>query len=209
MKSGRLAGNAFTFIFWNAKSLSNFACDLELPEETNREIEGGTYPFMYTIFYNRKFFFITNGPKFCKSIRLFIVDTKPFADREDEDEEFTAEEKKELAEFKRVFINAKIVEETGEEWPFNEGCLSIPKIREDVIRKPKIRIKYVDENFLKHDEVHEGLIARVIQHEYDHIEGKLFTDKISPLRRRLLQGRLNDISKGKVKVTYKMKFPNK
>lgn len=149
------------------------------------------------------------APQVGKAIRLFIVDTKPFADREDDDEEFTAEEIKELAEFNRVFINAKIVEETGEEWPFNEGCLSIPKIREDVIRKPKIRIKYVDENFVAHDEVHEGLIARVIQHEYDHIEGKLFTDKISPLRRRLLQGRLNDISKGKVKVTYKMRFPNK
>jgi len=149
------------------------------------------------------------APQVGKAIRLFIVDTKPFADREGDDEEFTVEEKKELAEFNRIFINAKIVEETGEEWPFNEGCLSIPKIREDVIRKPKIRIKYVDENFVLHDEVHEGLIARVIQHEYDHIEGKLFTDKISPLRRRLLQGRLNDISKGKVKVTYKMRFPNK
>lgn len=108
-----------------------------------------------------------------------------------------------------MFINARIVDETGEEWAFNEGCLSIPKIREDVMRKPKVRIKYVDENFKEHDEVHEGLIARVIQHEYDHIEGKLFTDKISPLRRRMIQGKLNDISKGKVQIGYKMRFPVK
>ena len=149
------------------------------------------------------------APQIGKAIRLFIVDTKPFSDRDEEDEEFTPEELELLKEFKQVFINAKIVKEEGEEWPFNEGCLSIPKIREDVLRKPQIRIKYVDENFVAHDETYDGLIARVIQHEYDHIEGKLFTDKVSPLRRRLLQGKLSDISKGKVKVTYKMRFPNK
>lgn len=152
------------------------------------------------------------APQIGKAIRLFIVDTKPFAERDeddDDDDEFTPEERAQLEEFKQVFINARIVEEDGEEWAFNEGCLSIPKIREDVYRKPKLRIKYLDEKFVEHDEVYEGLIARVIQHEYDHIEGKLFTDKISPLRRRMIQGKLNDISKGKVQIGYKMRFPVK
>ena len=150
-------------------------------------------------------------PQVGKAIRLFIVETKPFAERDedDEDDEFTPEERKELEAFRRVFINAKIVEEDGLEWVFNEGCLSIPKIREDVLRKPKIRIHYYDEHFNFLDETFEGLIARVIQHEYDHIEGKLFTDKISPLRKRLLKGKLNDISKGKVQIGYRMRFPNK
>lgn len=152
------------------------------------------------------------APQIGRAIRLFIVDTKPFAERDEDDEEddeFTPEERAQLEEFKQVFINARIVEEDGEEWAFNEGCLSIPKIREDVYRKPKLRIKYLDEKFVEHDEVYEGLIARVIQHEYDHIEGKLFTDKISPLRRRMIQGKLNDISKGKVQIGYKMRFPVK
>lgn len=151
------------------------------------------------------------APQIGKAIRLFIVDTKPFSevDEDDEEDEFTPEERKQLEDFKQVFINAKIIEETGEEWPFNEGCLSIPKIREDVHRKPKIRIKFMDENFVEHDKTFEGLIARVIQHEYDHIEGKLFTDKISPLRRRMIQGKLNDITKGKVQIGYKMRFPVK
>jgi|ERR1017187_3476917 peptide deformylase len=150
------------------------------------------------------------APQVGKSIRLFIVETKPFSHKEedDEDDEFTSEERARLAEFKKVFINAKIINEEGPEWIFNEGCLSIPKIREDVLRKPSLRIQYYDENFNFFDETYEGLIARVIQHEYDHIEGKLFTDKISPLRRRLIQGKLKDISKGKVQVTYKMRFPN-
>ena len=149
------------------------------------------------------------APQIGKAIRLFLVETKPFSnpDGDAEDDEFTPEERAELADFKKVFINAEIVEEEGEEWPFNEGCLSIPKIREDVMRKPKIRITYYDENFDFFDETYEGLIARVIQHEYDHIEGKLFTDKVSPLRRRLIQGKLKNIAKGKVQVGYKMRFP--
>jgi len=152
------------------------------------------------------------APQVGKAIRLFIVDTKPFTEnevQEGEEDEFTPEEREQLEHFKKVFINAQIVEEEGEEWPFSEGCLSIPKIREDVLRQPDVRIQYYDENFNFHDERYTGLAARVIQHEYDHIEGKLFTDKISPLRRRLLKGKLNDISKGKVKVTYKMRFPDK
>lgn len=152
------------------------------------------------------------APQVGKSIRLFIVDTKPFSEREnddDEDDEFSAEELEQLSNFRKVFINAKIMEEEGKEWAFNEGCLSIPKIREDVLRKPNIRIQYFDENFNFFDETYEGLAARVIQHEFDHIEGKLFTDKVSPLRRRLLKGKLTDISKGKVNVGYKMRFPHK
>lgn len=151
------------------------------------------------------------APQVGKAIRLFIVETKPFAERDEDDEEdeFTPEERLQLEDFRRVFINAKMLEEDGKEWIFNEGCLSIPKIREDVLRKPKIRIQYYDEHFQFFDETFEGLIARVIQHEYDHIEGKLFTDKISPLRKRLLKGKLNDISKGKVQIGYRMRFPNK
>ena len=151
------------------------------------------------------------APQVGKSLRLFLVDTSPFVsgERDDDDDEFTEEERKQLQELKKTFINAKLVEEVGEEWIFNEGCLSIPKIREDVSRKPKIRIQYYDEQFNFFDETYDGIAARVIQHEYDHIEGKLFTDRINPLRRRLLSGKLNDISKGKVSVNYKMQFPNK
>ena len=140
------------------------------------------------------------APQVGKSIRLFIVDGSPFAE---------GDEHPELKDFKKVFINAKILEEKGEEWKYNEGCLSIPKIREDVVRKPAIRIKYMDENFKVHEEAFTGIPARIIEHEYDHIEGKLFIDRIKPLRRTLLKGRLNDISKGNVDVDYKMKFPLK
>jgi peptide deformylase len=150
------------------------------------------------------------APQVGRSVRIFLVDTSPFVNGDrDEDEEYTEEEREQLKNLKKAFINAKLVNEEGEEWLFNEGCLSIPKIREDVSRKPKIRIQYYDEHFNFFDETYEGIAARVIQHEYDHIEGKLFTDRINPLRRRLLSGKLNDISKGKVSVTYKMQFPNK
>ncbi|NNC51138.1 MAG: peptide deformylase [Flaviramulus sp.] len=144
------------------------------------------------------------APQIGLPIRLFLVDTSPFA----EDEDFTEEEQLELKEFKRVFINAKIIKQEGDEWAFNEGCLSIPDVREDVYRKPKITIEYLDESFKKHTEVFEGLIARVIQHEYDHIEGILFTDKLSSLKKRLIKGRLINISKGKIKVDYRMRFPD-
>jgi peptide deformylase len=120
---------------------------------------------------------------------------------------FLTEEEAALKDFKKIFINAKITAEEGDEWKFNEGCLSIPKIREDISRKPKISITYLDENFKQHKETFEGIAARIIQHEYDHIEGKLFTDRINPIRRRLLNGKLNDIIKGKVDVDYKMRFP--
>jgi peptide deformylase len=140
------------------------------------------------------------APQVNESIRIFVVDATGFVDDDEEDEEG-------LRDFKQVFINAEIVEEDGEEWTFNEGCLSIPDVREDVTRPERIRIKYVDRDFVEHDEVYEGLKARVIQHEYDHIEGILFTDHLSPLRKRMIKGRLSSISKGKISVPYRMKFP--
>lgn len=146
------------------------------------------------------------APQINRAIRLFIVDATPFADvEEDEESEFTKEELEEMKDFKKIFINARILEEEGEEWKFSEGCLSIPKIREDVLRKPTVTIEYLDENFKKHKETYDGVIARVIQHEYDHIEGVLFTDKISPLKRRLISGKLSDISKGKISADYKIR----
>lgn len=146
------------------------------------------------------------APQVGKSVRLFIVDTSPFINDEDDDDEFTAEEKKELSSFKRVFINPIILEEKGENWKFNEGCLSIPKIREDVIRPSEITIQYLDENFQPHTDTFKGIIARVIQHEYDHLEGILFPDRISPFKRKLIQGKLNDISKGLITPDYKFKI---
>ncbi|MBG7629495.1 MAG: peptide deformylase [Bacteroidetes bacterium] len=143
------------------------------------------------------------APQIGKAIRLFIVDTSPFG----ADEDLEESEREFLSNFKKIFINAKILNEEGDEWVFNEGCLSIPDIREDVFREPKITIEYFDEHFEKHTEVLEGLAARVVQHEYDHIEGILFTDKISSLKKRLLKKKLENISKGKVNADYRMKFP--
>lgn len=136
------------------------------------------------------------APQVGLSMRMFVVDASPFGDDEPE-----------LEGFKKTFINARILEESGEEWAFNEGCLSIPDIREDVYRKANLVISYYDEDWKHHQESFGGLAARIIQHEYDHIEGKLFTDKLSPLRKRLLEKKLSDISKGNVSVDYKMKFP--
>jgi peptide deformylase len=137
------------------------------------------------------------APQIGRSIRLFVVDGSPFS----EDGEYP-----DLKNFKKVFINPELLEEKGEEWKYNEGCLSIPKIREDVLRKPIIRIRYFDENFRENEETFSGIPARIIEHEYDHIEGKLFIDRISPLRRTLLKSRLNAIARGDVEVNYKMKF---
>jgi len=138
------------------------------------------------------------APQVGKSIRIFMVDCTPFE-----------EDEPQLKGFKKLFINPIIIEETGKEWSFNEGCLSIPAIREDVSRQPKVTIEYYDENLELTEETYDGLAARVIQHEYDHIEGILFTDKINPLKKRLLSSKLNNISKGNVKVSYRMKFPKK
>ena len=143
------------------------------------------------------------APQIGLSVRLFLVDTAPFA----EDDSYSEAERKALKSFKKTFINPEILEETGEEWAFNEGCLSIPNVREDVLRKPHIKIRYQDENFETQTEEFDGLIARVIQHEYDHIEGVLFTDKVSSLKKRLLKSKLASISKGKISVDYRMRFP--
>ena len=145
------------------------------------------------------------APQIGKAIRLFIVDTTPFA----EDDDLSKEEQDFLKSFSKVFINAKITSEEGNEWAFSEGCLSIPNINEDVFRNEKLTIEYFDEKFKKHTEQLDGLAARVVQHEYDHIEGILFTDKLSSLKKRLLKKKLNNISKGNIDVDYRMKFPKK
>jgi len=142
------------------------------------------------------------APQVGLAIRLFVIDTRPFS----EDEDLSKEEQAQLAGFKKTFINATILKEEGEEWGFNEGCLSIPEVREDVYRHETITIEYYDEEFNKHTDVYDGLIARVIQHEYDHIEGVLFTDKISSLKKRLIQKKLQNIMEGKTRPDYKMKF---
>ena len=131
------------------------------------------------------------APQIGKSIRLFIVDGSPFADEEDDEPDPRAEG---ISDFKKVFINPIIEEESGEKWGFKEGCLSIPEIREEVQRQEKILITYFDENWNFHEEEYDGYAARVIQHEYDHVEGILFTDKLSPLKRKLLQKKLSNIT---------------
>lgn len=147
------------------------------------------------------------APQVGKPIRLFVIDATPFSEvDEDEEPEYTPEQMKQMNGFKKVFINARILEEDGEEWKFNEGCLSIPKIREDVMRQPNIKIEYYDEHFKKHTDTYDGVIARVIQHEYDHIEGLLFTDRLSPFKRKLISGKLSDIAKGKITADYKTKL---
>lgn len=144
------------------------------------------------------------APQIGKAIRLFVIDASPFA----EDDDLDDEERATLKEFNRVYINPKILNEEGEEWTFNEGCLSIPDVREDVTRKPKVTLEYQDEDFNTHTEVLDGLAARVFQHEYDHIEGVLFTDKVSSLKKRLIKRKLENISKGKIRANYRMRFPN-
>ena len=147
------------------------------------------------------------APQIGLPIRLFIVDASPFAEPDDDGN--IEEKAKGLENFKKVFINAEIVEEDGEEWGFEEGCLSIPKIREEVFREERVRITYYDQDWNFHDEVYDGYAARIIQHEYDHIDGVLFTDHLKPLRKRIIQRKLKDISNGKVDVDYRMKFPGK
>jgi peptide deformylase len=145
------------------------------------------------------------APQIGRSIRMFIVDGSPFAEKDEDEEEDPRA--KDMEDFKKVFINPIIEEELGAEWGFAEGCLSIPKIREEVIRKEKVRMSYYDENWNFHEEEFDGYKARIIQHEYDHIEGVLFTDHLSVLKKRLLTKRLANISQGVVNVDYKMKFP--
>ena len=140
------------------------------------------------------------APQINKNIRLFVMDSAQiFASREEEDEVYA-----DAPGIKKVFINAKVIETGGTEWVYNEGCLSIPKIREDVTRAETVTLSYMDENFKSYTETFTGMTARIILHEYDHIDGKLFIDYLKPLRRKILQGKLNDISKGNTRVDYKM-----
>jgi peptide deformylase len=136
------------------------------------------------------------APQIGKSIRMFVADASPLEDEE-------------IGDWKQVFINPEIIEETGKEWVFEEGCLSIPTIREDVMRPEKVKIRFFDENWELHEETFDGMQARIIQHEYDHIEGILFTDHLSAFKKRLLKGKLTNVSKGIVKVDYRMTFPSK
>ena len=140
------------------------------------------------------------APQINRAIRLFVMDSKQIFENAEPDDAVYPD----APGIKRVFINAEILELSGNEWVYNEGCLSIPKIREDVLRYEKVTLKYMDENFVEHTTTFDGITARIILHEYDHIEGKLFIDYIKPLRKKMLQGKLNDIHKGKVKVDYKM-----
>ncbi|OPC02522.1 peptide deformylase [Elizabethkingia ursingii] len=142
------------------------------------------------------------APQIGLDVRLFVIDVRPLA----EDEDYL-DIREELKDFKKVFINAKILEYDGEPWKFNEGCLSIPDVREDVSRPETITMEYYDENFAKHTETFSDIRARVIQHEYDHIDGVLFTDKLSALKKKIIKGKLTKITSGDVSVDYKMRFP--
>jgi peptide deformylase len=144
------------------------------------------------------------APQVNRPIRLFLVDTQQIVDGfDDEDKKKYPNEKP----VKKVFINAHKIEDTGDLWSYNEGCLSIPKVREDINRSSHVRLKYLDENFIEHEDVFDGITARVIQHEYDHIDGKLFIDYLPQLKKRLIKKKLEDITAGKVKTDYKMLFP--
>ena len=162
------------------------------------------YPGLQTLIENMyETMYATSGvglaaPQVNLSIRLLVMDATAYA-----------EEDPQAKDFKRVIINPEIIEEEGDEWTFNEGCLSVPDIREDVVRKPNIRIQYYDENWKFHDEKYNSVMARIIQHEYDHLEGILFVDRVSNIRKMLLKRRLLDISKGNIDVKYKMIFPLK
>lgn len=144
------------------------------------------------------------APQIGQSVRLFVVDGEPL--NEDEPEE---DIDKTLIGFKKVFINPEIIEEAGDDWAFEEGCLSIPGIRGEVVRPEIVVIRYFDTDWNQHEEEYEGMAARIIQHEYDHLDGKLFTDYLPSLRRTLIKKKLTDISKGKTDAEYKMKFPSK
>ena len=179
--------------------LKKVALDIEPSHPGLKELIADMYETMYA----------ANGvglaaPQVGHSIRLFIVDASPFSE---DDKGKTIPEQAHLKDFKRVFINPHVVDEEGEEWPFEEGCLSIPNIREEVIRQPRVVLQFMDEKFKQHEETFDGFAARVIQHETDHLDGKLFVDHLPPLRKRMLQGKLRDITLGKTDAKYKMRFP--
>ncbi len=143
------------------------------------------------------------APQVNRPIRLFVIDTIQIVDGFDDEDKKTYPNEQPV---KQVFINAHVIEETGEKWAYNEGCLSIPKIREDIQRPAKVKLRYMDENFMEHEKEFHGITARVIQHEYDHIDGKLFIDYLPSLKKRLMKKKLDDISNGKVRVDYRMLF---
>lgn len=143
------------------------------------------------------------APQVGLGIRLFVIDTHPKEDDEDEKEE---KEPLKYVPIKKVFINAQVLDETGDEWAFEEGCLSIPDIRGDVDRPALVRIRYMDENFVEHEETFDGLNARVVQHEYDHIEGVLFTERLKPIKKQMIKRKLDKIRNGECKADYKLKF---
>ncbi len=146
------------------------------------------------------------APQINRSIRLFVVDTVQVVESAEDDEK---EDYKNEKPVKQVFINAHLVDTTGDEWPYEEGCLSIPRVREDVYRAAKVKLRYMDEKFVEHEKEFDGLTARVILHEYDHLDGKLFVDYLKPLKKRLIKSRLDDITKGKVRTDYRMLFYQK
>jgi peptide deformylase len=141
------------------------------------------------------------APQVGKSLRIFVIDATPMTE--------SAKEEPELLEFRKVFINPYILEEWGDPWAFEEGCLSLPNIREEVSRPNHVRIEYYDEHWNLKEEVYDGIRARIIQHEYDHLDGKLFVDRINPIRRKLLTARLNVISRGRADCEYRMVYPKK
>jgi peptide deformylase len=158
---------------------------------------------MFETMYNAKGVGLA-APQIGLNLRMFVVDGRPFNEGEDMEER---DKDPSLIDFKKVFINAEIIEEDGDDWAFEEGCLSIPDVREDIYRPEYVTIKYFDVDWKEHIEEHEGLAARIIQHEYDHIDGILFTDHLNPVKKRMLKNKLAKITKGKVDVDYKMKFP--
>jgi peptide deformylase len=158
---------------------------------------------MFETMYNAKGVGLA-APQIGLNVRMFVVDGRPFNEGEDMEER---DKDPSLIDFKKVFINAEILEEDGDDWAFEEGCLSIPDVREDIYRAEFLTIRYFDENWNEHTEEYEGLAARIIQHEYDHVDGILFTDHLNPVKKRMLKNKLAKITKGRVDVDYKMKFP--
>jgi peptide deformylase len=158
---------------------------------------------MFETMYNAKGVGLA-APQIGLNVRMFVVDGRPFNEGEDMEER---DKDPSLIDFKKVFINAEILEEDGDDWAFEEGCLSIPDVREDIYRAEYLTIRYFDEDWNEHTEEYEGLAARIIQHEYDHVDGILFTDHLNPVKKRMLKNKLAKITKGKVDVDYKMKFP--
>ena len=158
---------------------------------------------MFETMYNAKGVGLA-APQVGLNLRIFVVDGRPFNEGEDMEER---DKDPSLIDFKQVFINADILDEKGKEWAFEEGCLSIPDIREDVYRPAFVTVNFFDENWVEHTKTYEGLAARIIQHEYDHIDGILFTDHLNPVKKRMLKNKLAKITKGIVDVEYKMKFP--